>query len=655
MTNDSNGFWRMLRGWRPDALSLLAIAFVTLVVAVSVAYWQSMLGQQAVLRLDAQQRNAWRAGQLNQAVTQQLDATLRSLDITLKHLRTVWLQNPRDLERAAREVMLAYPPGMIERVSVFDGQGRVQFVSADPGRQALDASAGASAHFRVHADGGADNLYVSAPLADPLSGEPVLQLTRGMWQDGRFQGVVGIPLRPDYLSGHLLSLRVDPADILAVVRPDGSVIACSHSVTEALKSRLPADRPFLSAAAGASGMFRSHSTYDKLPVLFSWQRLQDWPLITVAAVNEVAEMAALNLALADQRRHTALAIALLIVGSLGLALMVVRTQQQKRVLRLSEARHRALFEHSKIPMLVLEPDSGAIVDANEAATLFYGYSPARIRQLRIGDFNMLSAEQIEAEMALARQEKRNCFQFPHRLASGEVRQVEVFSGPIQVAGRMLLYSFIHDITDRKRLEDQVRQLAFHDALTALPNRRLMLDRINQTIAANRRTGQYCALLFLDLDHFKALNDRHGHEVGDSLLVEVARRLDACVREMDTVGRFGGDEFVVMLSALHTDRELAMTRAKAIAEKIRLSLAEPYVLTIHLAPAPPTTVAHHCTASLGLTLFCDPEEGAEALLTQADAAMYLAKQSGRNQTWLHPHEVQRGAPRARADGGPLVTS
>jgi diguanylate cyclase (GGDEF)-like protein/PAS domain S-box-containing protein len=632
----------MQRLRRPfDAVTLLAIVFVLLAMATSGIYWQSMLAKQDAMRETARQRNALRASQLNEAVTQQLDATLRSVDIALKHLRLVYQQGPVEFERAAQDVVMAYPPGMIETIAILDAQGRLHHASTYQPRRRFAPYSGDKEHFRVHAEASIDTLFISPPIKNPASNESLIHLTRGIWQQHRFAGVISIPVRPEYLSSHLLSLRVDPSDILAVVRPDGSTLARSHGLAEAMKSKLPPDRPFFKAERGASGQFRSTSTFDKVPLLFSWQRLKDWPLITVAAVNEATELAPLNRAMEAERQHTAQTIALLIVSSIVLLLMVLRSQQQKRALHLSEAQHRALFESSKIPMLLIEPGSGAIVDANAAASAFYGYALDAMRQMRITDFNQLSPAQIHSEMNLARQEKRSCFYFPHRLANGEVREVEVHSGPIEANGRMLLYSFIHDITDRKRLEDQVRQLAFHDVLTGLPNRRMLMDRLTQTIATLKRTGRYAALLFLDLDNFKPLNDLHGHDAGDLLLAQAAARLTACVRETDTVARFGGDEFVVMLNTLTPDKEASINQSLAIAEKILQSLAQPYVLTVHQPKAAALVLTHHCTASIGLTLFCTPNETAEGLLSQADAAMYQAKEAGRNQTRLYVDDARPG--------------
>lgn len=195
-----------------------------------------------------------------------------------------------------------------------------------------------------------------------------------------------------------------------------------------------------------------------------------------------------------------------------------------------------------------------------------------------------------------------------------------------------------DITERKRVEERIRQLAFYDTLTQLPNRRLFDDRLRQTLAANSRSGRHGALMFVDLDNFKPLNDVHGHALGDRLLIEAARRLRACVREMDTVARFGGDEFVVMLGQLQADRAGSHALAMSIAEKIRARLSAPYRLTAPADGEDGTIVEHRCSASIGVTLFADDATGPEDVLKQADAAMYRAKQAGRDRIHCHSPET-----------------
>lgn len=186
-----------------------------------------------------------------------------------------------------------------------------------------------------------------------------------------------------------------------------------------------------------------------------------------------------------------------------------------------------------------------------------------------------------------------------------------------------------DITERKRTEERVRQLAFYDPLTDLPNRRLLKDRLEESIAASKRSACHGALMFLDLDNFKSLNDTHGHAVGDLLLIEAAHRLKNCVRQVDTVARFGGDEFVVMLSHLNADRRVSENWARTAAEKIRASLSEPYLLKIMGDNKEMLTVEHHCTVSIGVTMFMGDDASQDELLKRTDTAMYQAKQGGKN--------------------------
>lgn len=178
-------------------------------------------------------------------------------------------------------------------------------------------------------------------------------------------------------------------------------------------------------------------------------------------------------------------------------------------------------------------------------------------------------------------------------------------------------------------QKKIHDMAYHDALTRLPNRRLLNDRIAQAMAMSKRKGSYGALMALDLDNFKPLNDAHGHTIGDMLLVEVARRLTTCVRESDTAARFGGDEFVVVLSELSTDRQEAKAQAERVAEKIRMTLAADYSLKVSKPGTPEVWINHQCTASIGVALFLQKDPDDIDLLKQADAAMYQAKDSGRN--------------------------
>lgn len=177
-----------------------------------------------------------------------------------------------------------------------------------------------------------------------------------------------------------------------------------------------------------------------------------------------------------------------------------------------------------------------------------------------------------------------------------------------------------DITERKLAEEKIHQLAFYDALTGLPNRRLLMDRLHQALVASARSGQHGAVMFLDMDRFKTLNDTKGHDAGDMLLIEVAKRLQGCVRDVDTVARLGGDEFVVVLEALSDAEVEAATAAGLVAEKIRTALNQPYQLQEY---------EYRTTASVGVCMFYGNPQSVDDLLKCADKAMYQAKTAGRN--------------------------
>ena len=182
-----------------------------------------------------------------------------------------------------------------------------------------------------------------------------------------------------------------------------------------------------------------------------------------------------------------------------------------------------------------------------------------------------------------------------------------------------------------RNERELEKLSGMDMLTQLPNRRRLEQRLAEKIAVSKRTGQRGAVMFLDLDNFKPLNDAYGHAAGDMLLQEVARRIRGCIREIDMVARFGGDEFVILLSELGTDKEDAKWRAGQVAEKIRVTLAEPYRIA---AQGPTGHVEHRCTASIGVEMFAGGAMSEVDILKRADAAMYEAKEHGRNAVRFH---------------------
>ncbi len=293
---------------------------------------------------------------------------------------------------------------------------------------------------------------------------------------------------------------------------------------------------------------------------------------------------------------------------------------------------------SKIPfgtyILNSKPDGSFGLDyvSPRAAELFEASVPSLLADAK-AVFQVIHPDDREAFIQLNQEgiEKLCPFEWSGRvLSNGQVKFLHIGSTPdAQANGDVLWLGIVEDITRRKQMEEQVRELAFYDPLTGLPNRRLMGDRLIQLLAESKRGKRYGALIFLDLDNFKALNDKHGHVAGDLLLVQAARRMKRCVREVDTVARFGGDEFVVTMGELNEDKAAATAFAARAAEKIRIALAEPYRLAITQGSLSDALVEHRCTASIGVVVFIDREGTHEDFLRLADTAMYQAKTAGGN--------------------------
>ena len=310
-------------------------------------------------------------------------------------------------------------------------------------------------------------------------------------------------------------------------------------------------------------------------------------------------------------------------------------KRTEKLLQESESHLNAIIE--------TEPECIKIVDAQG---LLVQMNPAGLAMIEADSLAQVKGLPIVQVIA---PEHRNAFEALHqRVMAGESvkmefqviglkgarRWLETSAAPMQEHGQTVHLAVTRDITQRKLMEEQVRQLAFHDPLTGLPNRRLLLDRLSQAMVASKRSGCYCALMFLDLDKFKALNDTHGHNAGDLLLLEVTRRLTSCVREVDTVSRFGGDEFVVLLGDLVSERQASTVQVAIVAEKIRVALQDVYVLTISHEGCADTVVEHHCTASIGVVVFINHEASQNDIMKWADAAMYQAKDAGRNTVRFH---------------------
>ncbi len=292
------------------------------------------------------------------------------------------------------------------------------------------------------------------------------------------------------------------------------------------------------------------------------------------------------------------------------------------VLRESELKFAKAFASSPVAAAIGTLAEGRILETNENFERDFGWSPAELRNAKSLEVGVWPDEARRQQWVdtLTRHGRTVNFESVWRHKNGTLRNISISGELIELDGEPCILSYTTDITERKAAEEHIQRLAFFDPLTHLPNRRLLMDRLAQAMATCTRHHTLGALLFIDLDNFKALNDTHGHDKGDQLLLEVAKRLVDGVREGDTVARLGGDEFVVMLEDLSSDALEAAAQAETVCRKLLAALNENYDIR-------PLRV--HSTPSMGVTLFGAKPESIEEPLKRADVAMYQAKAAGRN--------------------------
>jgi diguanylate cyclase (GGDEF)-like protein/PAS domain S-box-containing protein len=300
-------------------------------------------------------------------------------------------------------------------------------------------------------------------------------------------------------------------------------------------------------------------------------------------------------------------------------LQLVKAQQ---ALRTSEERYRTVFQTSLDPVTITVLSDGRYVDVNPAFLNLLGFERDELVDHTSVELNIWVDRRERENLLEVIQQESLCrnIEARFRKKNGEIFWVLISASVIEIEGVACLLGINRDLSDAKAAEDEIRMLVFYDPLTRLPNRRLLFDRLRQSLAAGMRDRRKQSLLFIDIDHFKTLNDTLGHQVGDLLLQEVARRIAACVSEADTVARLGGDEFVVLLEGLSGKMEDAAEQTGHAAGKIIAAGGEPYLLAGR---------EYHFSFSIGITVYGAQSESAHEILQQAEIAMYQAKAAGRN--------------------------
>jgi diguanylate cyclase (GGDEF)-like protein/PAS domain S-box-containing protein len=443
-------------------------------------------------------------------------------------------------------------------------------------------------------------------------------------------------------STHILRY-VNPAFCLLTAKPKEDLIgyAFSDIVPQGEECMASLDRVYRSGQP-ITHTGQEHSDFH--PLYWSYSM---WPLLTkdnrlrgiVVQVTEATSFhlnsVAMNQALmmGSVRQHELTEKSEKLLEQLQAEMLV--SKQAHEALIGSQKRYLDLYEFAPIGYLTLDANA-LISEINLNGALLLGEVQSHLLSRRFGQF--VTPQDLKRYDRLfkrvVKQGKQQTFDLALRRGDGSVfhAQLDCVCTTAKDENPIVRVTIV-DITERKRAETEIEHFAFYDSLTQLPNRRFLLGRLQAAVSASARTLRHGAILFIDLDGFKILNDTQGHFVGDLLLQQVALRLSACVREGDTVARLGGDEFVVMLSDLSKHPIEASTQTKKVGEKLLKTLSEPYLLA---------GVEYRASGSIGTTLFSGDQESLEDLLKRADLAVYCAKTAGRNRLRFFDPEMQIAA-------------
>ncbi|WP_437881274.1 PAS domain S-box protein [Pseudomonas sp. LRF_L74] len=314
---------------------------------------------------------------------------------------------------------------------------------------------------------------------------------------------------------------------------------------------------------------------------------------------------------------------------------ITERQRAEAALKASQEKFAKAFHSSPDAITINDAKGGRYIEVNEGFTRLTGYTADEVIGRTADEFNIWADPDQFMAMRLHLQHEGRVvhMEMRGRHRDGSLRTFEVSIEPIDLDGKPCLLLTARDISELKEAQAQVQHLAYHDPLTNLPNRALLMDRLTQQITLFKRHGLHGALLFLDLDHFKHINDSLGHPVGDVVLKMITARLEASVRQEDTVARLGGDEFVVLVTGLTGKRSEITRQVRQLAEKLRQLLAEPMLHNGHRLQVTP---------SIGIALIPDHGETPADLLKRADIALYRAKDSGRNAIQIFQTTMQAAA-------------
>ena len=611
--------------WASHALLVLAVALL-LVMLAAVSIWQERVRQR--------ERAVAGTENLARLLEAQVASVLTKADVLLQATALQWPELAQaahaDTMAAGMRSLAATVPGLHNlRVADAEGRWRLRVASSGPSTSPAEVlpptpmdTADAQAYARAAARPGVGELQVSGPLRRGPEQAWVLELGRIiLGADGQPAGWVSLDLPVSRFEALFSAIDLGPHGAATIRTTD-----------LALVYRLPWPREGMDAVIGSThvsaalreavtakplnGEFEAPTALDGRARINTYRQVQGFPLLLLVGLPEDEFPNGWN---AVDTAIVTLALATLLLAGLATGAML---RVQRRALD-DVQRQLAAIVASSQDAIVSETHDGVVTSWNQGATQMFGYSAAEMLGHTLDRLLPDDRRDETADLLARVQGGAPVAHFETERLHRDGRRISIsmsISPVVDPQGRVVGRARIaRDITAQKALAEEVRKLAFLDPLTRLPNRRMLMDRLLRAQQTSRRQGTHAAVLFLDLDGFKLLNDQLGHEAGDQWLVLVAQRLREAVRETDTVARLGGDEFVVVCEQLGTDTDQALTHVALLSAKIATALAEPALLAGRLWQG---------RCSIGHRLFVGTDDAPERLLADADQAMYRQKQQHR---------------------------
>lgn len=565
---------------------------------------------------------------LSRAFSEEVKATVALVDLSLVQLRGTWQRDPSDFAQSVAEHARHLRVPM--RITVTDAAGRLLYTDAAVGAKAplQGLALGDLRQFAIHREQDGDRLYVSRPERSRITGDWIVQFTRPLRDaGGRLTGVIAVALPPAYFLRFYDSIDLGPDATVSLMRMDATVLArSSRADGNRHMGTIIKDAPQIRDGA-IDGAFRRFSSLDRIDRFYAWRKLPEYGL--VVTVGQAVQDAEARFAQQRAVMHSAGLVVSLVLALLGWAAIGAADRRRRalKALAAAEARWKLALNAAgdgvwdcdvTTGMATLSPSAQRILDSKHPTVSWFGDK---------GLAELLHPDETDEVRAALRAHVEGAtpdYAMEHRLRmrDGSWRWIEA-RGAITERGErgepLRMVGTFSNIDARKQEEQRMRRMAHEDALTKLPNRVLLDDRMRQAILAAEREGHKVGLVYFDLDHFKPVNDTHGHAVGDRLLRMVATRVRTALRESDTLARVGGDEFAVLLPRCREPGD-----AERVAATILARLEEPFhdgERTLRIS------------GSMGYALYPDCGSGdgdaAKALLHCADLAMYDAKAHGRN--------------------------